>query len=179
MRKYSDCLPSADFDDSDHEPERDLAANSPSHLVRDHASPQSPSLFSNQQRPSFPTPLPSQEHIYSPPSLTPGQNSFNEWEELETMLRSDRIEDTGYLLLLLHALGGSRISELMLVRVQVPRPRWNDFGTERSITALEAGLDQQLLEIVSDTDRFNQTIEPFIEFNTTNGSRAFSLKTDV
>lgn len=93
------------------------------------------------------------------------------------MLRSDRIEDTGYLLLLLHALGGSRIPDLMLVRVQLPQPRWNDSGTVCNVTALEAGLDQQLLDILSDTDRFNQTIEPFVESNTTNGSWTFSLKT--
>ncbi|PVH90945.1 hypothetical protein DM02DRAFT_664503 [Periconia macrospinosa] len=84
-----------------------------------------------------------------------------------------------YLILLLHALGGSLIPESMFLRAQLPQPRWNNSGAECRLTGPEAGLDQPLVDILSDRDRLLQTIralEPFVKSSTTNGSRTFSLQ---
>jgi len=118
----------------------------------------------------------SQEQRFSPQGSAPTRNELDGWEKVEGILRGDDIQDTGYMLLLLHALGGSRIPELIFERAQLPQPRWNDSGAFCNITAIEAGLDQQLLNILSDTDQLIQSVEPFVESDITNDSRAYTLK---
>ncbi len=165
--------PERSVNDSDQDLERDLAPHNPPHPPRAHAKPHSPSPSKTQQRPRSPTPLPSQEHKSSLSSSVPSQKSSDEWEKL---LISDRTQDTTYLPLLLHAMGGSQIPGLLLDRTLLPQRRWNASGMEIRVTALEAGLDQHLLDILSDTDRRMQGIEPFVKSNTTNCSWALSLE---
>ena len=148
----------------------DLALHGLPHSPRAHANIHSSSPPKTQQRPRAPTPLPSQEHKSS---STPSQNRSDEWEKL---LITDHAEDTRYLHFLLHAMGGSQVPGLLLDRVLLPQRRWNSSGVEIEVTALEAGLDQYLLDILSDTDRRMQAIDPFVKSNATNGSLALSLE---
>ena len=149
----------------------DRVPHDPPHSHRAHANSHSPSPPKTHQRPRSPASLPSQEHKSS--SSAPSQNSSDEWEKL---LITDHTQDTTYLLLLLHAMGGSQIPELLLDRVLMPQRRWNSSGMEITVTALEASLDQHLLDILSYTDRRIQVINTFVKSNTSNGSWALSLE---
>lgn len=121
-------------------------------LTRAHANPHSSSSSKTQQRPRSLTSLSSQEH----------KSSSDEWEKL---LISDRTQDTNYLLILLHVMGGSQIRRLLLDRALLPQRRWNASGIQIRVTALEAGLDQHLLDILSDTDRTGNWIFCKIQHN--------------
>lgn len=132
-----------------------------------------PSSSKTQHRPRSPTPLSSQEYSPPLPNSALSQNSSDEWEKL---LINDCTKDTTYLSLLLHAMGGSQIPGLLLDRALWPQRRWNASGIEHKVTAVDAGLDPHLLDILSDTDRRMQAVEPVVKSNTTNGSWTLSLE---
>ena len=73
-------------------------------------------------------------------------------------------------------MGGSNIPGLLLDRVLLPQRRWNSSGVGIEVTALEAGLDQRLLDVLSDTERRKQAIDPFVKSDTTKGTWALSLE---
>jgi hypothetical protein len=107
------------------------------------------------------------------------QSSLNEWIEVQEMLLSYPLLDTAYFLLLVNALGGSVIPELTLLRARLPQQRWNDSGMDQQVRALEAGLDQQLLDIVSDTNRLNQILGLLVKLNPPDGCHTFSLESQL
>jgi hypothetical protein len=99
----------------------------------------------------------------------------------------DRLSDTDYLALLFYPLGDSEIPHVLFERARSPQPRWTECGLQGQVTALEAGLDQRLVNLLSDETRLIQTIrklDPLSKLSTsTNGpwscSVANSSKTNL
>jgi hypothetical protein len=99
----------------------------------------------------------------------------------------DCLSDTDYLALLFYPLGDSEIPHVLFERARSPQPRWTEYGLQGQVTALEAGLDQRLVNLLSDETRLIQTIrklDPLSKLSTsTNGpwscSVANSSKTNL
>ena len=94
-------------------------------------------------------------------------------------ITADCPSDTDCLLLLLHPLEDSEIPDLLFERTRSPQWRWTDEGGQDQVTAVEVGLDQRLVNLLSDESRLIQTIQkldPLIKLNTsTNGAWTCSL----
>ena len=94
-----------------------------------------------------------------------------------------QLPDTDYLLLLFRALGGSEIPNLLFERGKSPQPRWSDGGFEVHVTPREGGLDQQLVDILSDSSRLNQAMQELdlaVKITTsTNRLKTYSLGSQI
>lgn len=67
------------------------------------------------------------------------------------------LPDSDHILLLIHALGGSDIPDLLLRSTGQPQRRWNDDGYIH-VEAPESGLDPELVRLLSDDNRRDQAI---------------------
>jgi hypothetical protein len=76
------------------------------------------------------------------------------------MVLKRTFDDSTYLLLLAYALGSS-LPESLVVRTQSAQLRWSNNGTEQKVTAFEAGLDPQLLEILSTKNCLSEALAFF------------------
>jgi hypothetical protein len=68
-----------------------------------------------------------------------------------------------------HSLDSCEIPYTIFERVRSSQYRWTNDGDQIKITALEAGLDQRLVDLLSDETRLTQTIhklEPLVKLNT-------------
>lgn len=147
-----------------HEEVNDISGDSPH-----------PQKISPQQRLVPPALESSQEHVptrdgaavmtqglqiqpSSLPALPSGQNASLSDPSLEllyairTISLKRSIDDSTYLHLLAYSLG-SFIPELLFARTTSAQLRWNDSGGEQKVSAYEAGLDPQLLEILLTEER--------------------------
>ncbi|KAG9256920.1 uncharacterized protein F5Z01DRAFT_493234 [Emericellopsis atlantica] len=85
------------------------------------------------------------------------------------------------LLLLLHALGGADIPDVIFNRLQKPQKRWNDDGEMEDTSALDFGLPAELLNLASDDENLSPAqSSPDIENKTTkDGVLLFSLTAEA
>lgn len=78
-----------------------------------------------------------------------------------------------------HFLGNYEIPYKLFERVRSPQYRWTNDGDQIQITALEAGLDQQLVSLLLDETRLTRAIvklEPLVKRNiSTEGSWTCSI----
>ena len=73
-----------------------------------------------------------------------------------------------YLLVLLQPLADCDIPDVLFERVRFPQHRWTDCGDQIEITALEAGLDKRLVNLVSEESQLLhiiQKLDPFVRLN--------------
>jgi hypothetical protein len=54
---------------------------------------------------------------------------------------------------------GGHVPKIMLGRATCPQQRWSEYGEAREITQHDAGLHQDLLDLLSDRTKLNRTIE--------------------
>ncbi|KAH8587626.1 hypothetical protein B0O99DRAFT_677972 [Bisporella sp. PMI_857] len=98
-------------------------------------------------------------------------------------IQTDHPSDSDYLLLLFHPLGGCEIPYALIERAQSRQYRWSKDGHQTQMTALEAGLDQQFVDLLSDETRLTQTIhklDPLLKLNTsTKGSWTCSIQSEL
>ncbi len=91
--------------------------------------------------------------------------------------------DSNYLLLMFHFLRNCEIPYKLFERVRSSQYRWTNDGDQTRITALEAGLDQQLVDLLSDETRLTQAIdklEPLVKRNmSTEGSWTCSIHSQL
>jgi hypothetical protein len=72
--------------------------------------------------------------------------------------RADFISDVDYMILLFQSLGVSKIPRILFERARSPQFRWTESGCQVQLTALQAGLDQQLIDLLLDDARLARTI---------------------
>jgi tetratricopeptide (TPR) repeat protein len=94
------------------------------------------------------------------------ENPLKEWSNVEKMLRCDALLDVAYLILLMNALGGSSIPKALFLRGNMTQMRWNDSGDVEEVGGVEAGLDQQLIIILADTETLDRTLDLFVKCGT-------------
>jgi hypothetical protein len=95
-------------------------------------------------------------------------------DEVEGAPRDNFLDDSAYLALLVHPLGGS-IPESLFVQAKSPQLRWSEHGVLREMTALDTGLDQQLNDILSDESRINRALTSLVKSAGMNGPSTYSL----
>lgn len=120
-----------------------------------------------------------------------GTSSIRKGPYLESSTSGERIQevvnsinancpsDTNCLLLPFHSLGGCKIPDILFDRARSPQHRWTACGRLDPVTAIEAGLDQQLADLLSDETRLIRTIQnldPLVKKNISKtGSWTYSL----
>ena len=77
--------------------------------------------------------------------------------KIRTIVFKRSFNDSTYLFLLAYVLRSS-LSKLLVVWTQSVQLHWSNNGTEQKVTAFEAGLDLQLLEILSTEIRLNEAL---------------------
>jgi hypothetical protein len=94
---------------------------------------------------------------------------------------ADVVPASDQLLLVLHALGGSDVPEILLKSVRFPQRRWNADGEISSINATDFGLPVELVNLLSDDERLSQTTaSPYITKGTLeDGTVSWSLGAEV
>ena len=145
-------------------------------------------LVNDAQRPLFSTPDPSQERVTSltplpllptpPPSQassSPTLSPFAVWDEVENAFPGSCLGDPAYLLFLFHALGGG-VPNFLFTRARSPQPRWTEHGNKQPVNAAEAGLDQQLFDILSNQNRLEQALDRFQKTSANNEIWTVSLE---
>ena len=88
------------------------------------------------------------------------------------------LDDPTYMHLLVHVLGGS-VPESLFLQARSHQLRWSEDGTKQNITALDAGLDQQLIDILSNENRLHRVFDSFIQSPGENGSKIRSLDSQL
>ncbi len=106
-------------------------------------------------RPRFPSVSALAGHITS----TSLPITLGDVEKIVYSLSTDCPSDKDYLLLLFYALGGSHIPYILFERAQSAQGRWTKCGDKGHVTALEAGLDQQLVDLLSDDAQLTQALQ--------------------
>ena len=104
-----------------------------------------------------PSPLPTPPSCENAP--LPG-SSLEFLDKIRTMVLKRSFDDSTYLLLLAYALGSS-LPKSLVVQTQSAQLRWSNDGTEQKVTAFEAGLDPQLVEILATENRLSEALTFF------------------
>ncbi|KAF2692018.1 hypothetical protein K458DRAFT_381845 [Lentithecium fluviatile CBS 122367] len=137
-------------------------------------SPPQPSLHTTHESthqptiPLLPSPPPSQTSSPSPSVL---------WDEIKSAIHGNCCGDHAYFLVLGHALGGCVPD--VFKRSLSPQPRWTESGTRQLVTTAEAKLDQQLVAILSDSDRFAQALDGFRNVDSVSENSTISINADL
>jgi hypothetical protein len=63
----------------------------------------------------------------------------------------------------------------LFVQAKSPQLRWSEHGVLRELAALDAGLDQQLNDILSDESRINRALNSLVKSAGMNGPSTYSL----
>ncbi len=119
-------------------------------LAEGYLNPVASSTISTWSRTHLLNTQSSQRHIVSRSSYSPNPGPLTGLESFEEIVVSESPSDTDYLLLLFHAFGGSKIPDIILHRASSLQERWTDHGDRVKVTALNSGLDQQLVDLVLD-----------------------------
>ena len=106
---------------------------------------------------------------------SPASSPLDIWDEIDKAFPGSCYRDPAYLLFLFMHLVDRSPTCYLFTRAKSPQRRWTDHGSEREITASMAGLDQQLIDILSNQTRLDYALESFDKSEGTNETCIISL----